>query len=122
MKHTNKWESDWKSGVEELYLSRKLLPIFESYLVSLAEKGMSKTTMNRHSSACHALGGYIVDDVYHYQRNSFSKDATGKEILLHFIDTLGGPLIHHNDETWQRELDSMCKKLNTYLLQPGKSP
>jgi len=38
MTYTNKWEEDWKICDGDYHLSKKMLPIFESYLVSLAEK------------------------------------------------------------------------------------
>ena len=116
MTYTNKWEEDWKISDQDYQLSNKLLPILEDYLVSLKEKGVSKTTFNRHKAACHALGGFIINDVFNYQRNSFPEDETGKGILLHYIDTEGGPLIHHDEETWQRELDAACKKFYKFLI------
>jgi hypothetical protein len=81
MTFTSKWEDDWKICDEDYLLSQKLLPIFESYLVSLKDKGASKTTFNRHKAACQALGGYIIDDVFNYKRNFFLEIESGKQIL-----------------------------------------
>ena len=111
MKHTQNWERDWSVCKDDYVLSEKIIPVFESYLASLIEKGASRSTFTRHKNACHALGGYIVGEVFGYGVNPFSGDETGEEILLHYIDANGGPLVHQDDETWQKELDTICKKL-----------
>ena len=56
MIETQKWDKDWSIYKEEKNLSNKIIPIFESYLNSLLEKGTSKTTFNRHKNAMHLAG------------------------------------------------------------------
>ncbi len=120
--HTQHWDQDWSICTEDKILSKKIIPIFDAYLNNLLEKKVSKSTFNRHKSACHALGGYIVDKIYGYGDDPFSGNEPGKEILLHYIDETEGPLIHHDNETWQREVDAMCKKLFCFLNSPKASP
>ncbi len=108
---TENWASDWAVCKEDRQLSQKLIPIFERFLGSLLEKGVSKRTLRRHESACHALGGYIVGEVFGRGDESFSPDETGETVLLRFIDDCGGPLVYQDEEAWQNELDATCRKL-----------
>ena len=117
--HTENWKRDWNICMEDLELSQKIIPVFESYLQILQGKGASKSTFNRHKSACHALGGYIIEQVFNYEENPFSGNESGEEILLHYIDNYGGPLIHHDNEIWQNEVDAACRKL--YKVLSGKT-
>jgi hypothetical protein len=34
---------------------------------------------------------------------------------MSYIDTGEGPLIYHDNETWQKELDAVCRKLHKYM-------
>lgn len=113
--HTQHGDQDWSICTEDEILLEKIIPVFEAYLKNILDKGVSKSTFNRHKSACHALGGYIVGKIYGYGDDAFSGNESGEEILLHYIDENGGPLIHHDNETWQREVDAMCKKLFCFL-------
>lgn len=108
---TENWASDWTVCKEDRQLSQKLIPIFECFLGSLLEKGVSKRTLRRHESACHALGGYIVGEVFGRGDESFSPDETGETVLLRFIDESGGPLVYQDEEAWQNDLDATCRKL-----------
>ena len=73
-----KWANDWHICKEDRQLSEKLIPVFESYLSILIEKGVSKSTFNRHSSASHALGGYIISQIYGYESDEYDGSASGK--------------------------------------------
>lgn len=120
MIHTQHWDQDWSICDEDEILSKKMIPIFETYLNNRLEKGISKSAFIRHKNACHALGGNIVGKIYGYGDDPFSGNESGEEILLHYIDENGGPLIHHDNETWQREIDAMCKKLFCLLRSKAK--
>ena len=108
---TENWASDWTVCKEDRQLSPKLIPIFECFLGSLLEKGVSKRTLRRHERACHALGGYIVGEVFGRGDVSFSPNETGETVLLRFIDVSGGPLVYQDQEAWQNALDATCRKL-----------
>ena len=114
-------EDDWVKGWacrehdDEEELSKKLIAVFFRYLSSLQSKGVSKTTYRRHRSACLALGGYIICQVYSEECDGPYPDLDGEQILGKYIDNYGGPLVHSRDPSWQRELDAMCKKLYKFL-------
>ncbi len=113
MIETQNWDKDWSIYKEDKNLSNKIIPIFESYLNSLLEKGASKTTFNRHKNACHALGGYIIGEVYGYGIETFYVNESGEVIILRFIDENCGTLFNHYIEALQSEIDDMCKKLHS---------
>lgn len=115
MKFTDGWEDDWHIESGDKVLAGKLLPIFEAYLKSLQKKGVAKSTFNRHKSACHAIGGYIIDRVFHYQWDKYKESEQGEDILLRYLDGYDGPLIHQDNESWQREVDTTSRKLYTFI-------
>ncbi len=114
---TANWEKDWHVADGDDDLSRRLIPVFKSYLAALQKKGVAKSTLNRHAGSCHALGGYIVDRVFNYQWDSYEETESGEEILLHYLDGCDGPLIHQDNESWQREIDTTCRKLYKFLVR-----
>ena len=78
--------------------------------------GKAKTTRNRYSNALHALGGFLVE-------KAISEDGlpmTTNELLAEHIDSAGGPLIHHDEEEWQNEIDMVCRKLSKHLKAKGR--
>jgi hypothetical protein len=58
---TADWEKSWHIADGDEQLAKELAPVFEKYLASLQKKGVSKSTMNRHKNACHAIGRYIIN-------------------------------------------------------------
>ena len=112
---TNGWEDNWHIIDGDRELSRKLIPLFDAYLKALKERGVARSTFNRHKSACHAIGGYIVERVYNYQRDKYEESERGEDILLRYVDGVDGPLIHHDDEAWQREVDTTSRKLYKFI-------
>ncbi len=113
--YTQGWARDWQVCSEDLWLSEKIIPVFESYLSGLADSGASKSAFNRHKNACRALGGHIIGEVFGYETDTFSEKQTGIEILLHYISESDGPLVYQDNESWQKEIDIMCRKLFKYI-------
>ncbi|NOZ54183.1 MAG: hypothetical protein GXP08_13815 [Gammaproteobacteria bacterium] len=109
--YTHDWGKNWQISKDGIHLSKKITPVFELYLSDLADSGVSKKTFNRQKNACYALGSYIIGEVYGYENDTFSETQTGVDILLHYIDQFEGPLVYHDNELWQKELDSVCRKL-----------
>jgi len=114
MEPNNRWIDDWRYGVKpslEKQTSEELIKIFQGFWLwaNLDEK--SKSTKQRYLTALHALGGYLVAETGNEQRENKDIEA----FLRCYIDSTGAPLIHHDDERWQDELDTVCRKLNKYL-------
>ncbi|HDQ40506.1 MAG TPA: hypothetical protein ENN39_05685 [Desulfonatronum sp.] len=76
----------------------------------------AKTTRNRNSGALHALGGYLVEEAI----SEDGLDMTTNELLAEHIDTEGGPIIHLHEQTWQDEIDMVCRKLHKRLKAQGR--
>ncbi|WP_045221971.1 hypothetical protein [Desulfonatronum thioautotrophicum] len=112
------WIADWKVGENserERKISKELVECFREFWVALDLDGKAKTTRNRYSNALHALGGYLVE-------KAISEDGllmTTNELLSEHIDSVGGPLIHHDEEAWQDEIDMVCRKLSKHLKAQG---
>lgn len=114
MKPTNDWITDWRYGVtpsQEEKTSEELLEIFQDFWVWANLETKSKSTKQRYSAALRALGGYLVEETRSGHRDS----KTIREFLKGYIDSGDGPLIYHDNEAWQNELDTVCRRLYKYL-------
>lgn len=115
MKPSSAWIQDWRIGVEpsrERVISRELVRIFASFWEALELDGKGKSTQGRYSNALHALGGYLLERAVSVN----GKPMPARQMLLDAIDSDDGPLIFHDEESWQREIDSVCRKLHRHLL------
>ena len=114
MKPATEWIADWRNGVkpdQERKTSEELLLIFQEFWNWAGLDKKSKSTKQRYSVALHALGGYLVEEVGNGHRGNKSI----QRFLTYYIDSGEGPLIHYDNETWQNELDTVCRKLYKYL-------
>lgn len=119
IKPDHAWILDWEIGdnpEREQKISKELVECFREFWEDLDLDGMAKTTRNRYANALHALGGYLVEE-------AISEDGlpmTTSELLAEHIDSAGGPLIHHDEEAWQDEIDMVCRKFYKYLKVEGR--
>lgn len=110
----NKWIEDWQMGVNpsrEKQISLELFGVLTDFWKAQGLDEKAKTTKNRYSGALHSIGGYLVEQ-------AISDDGTGKsaqELLSEHIGPYDGPLICHDNETWQNEIDMVSRKLHKYL-------
>ncbi len=114
MKPTNKWINDWHTGENpsrENAIAAELLKYFMDFWDKLKLDEKSKTTKNRYSSSLHALGGYLVQQA----TSDDDLDDTAEELLSKYIDSDGGPLIYYDDESWQDEVDMVCRKIHKHM-------
>ena len=114
---TDGWEQNWHIVDGDELLAKELMPVFEAYLVSLQAKGASKSTMTRHKNACRAIGGYIMDQVFKYEWEHLDEPWNGEEIIFQCVYGFSGPLIHQDNETWQKEIDTTSRKLYNFILK-----
>jgi len=114
MKPDPTWARDWQVGLapaREAAVSRELIGIFTAFWEAAKLDEKAKTTRSRYAAGLHALGGYLVERA----ASSEADVESVEKLLLEAIDTDEGPLIHHDNEAWQRELDTVCRKLHRYL-------
>jgi len=114
MKPETKWATDWRYGVEpelEKKTSEELLLVFQDFWNGTCLETKSKSTKQRYAGALHALGGYLVEEAVNGNRGN----KLIYDFLKSYIDSGDGPLIYHDNEAWQSELDTVCRKLYKFL-------
>jgi hypothetical protein len=114
MKPTTEWIKDWCAGLQprlETQIAEELLDIFQAFWSWSDLDAKSKSTKQRYAGALHALGGYLVKEV----ANGHRGDKSLQEYVMSYIDTGEGPLIYYANEAWQKELDTVCRKLHKYM-------
>nr|VFJ46487.1 MAG: hypothetical protein BECKFW1821A_GA0114235_101310 [Candidatus Kentron sp. FW]VFJ47981.1 MAG: hypothetical protein BECKFW1821B_GA0114236_100366 [Candidatus Kentron sp. FW] len=114
MKPNEKWIDDWRIGMKpstEGELAGDLLKFFTDFWDRQKLDEKSKTTRNRYAGSLHALGGHLVecsifdDDV----------DKSLHDLLFECVGPDGGPLIFPDDESWQNEVDMVCRKIYKHM-------
>ena len=108
------WIKDWRISTipsREVHVSKELIEIFNKFweITNLDQK--SKSTINRYSCAFHRLGGYLVEQSILEE----NMDKTSIELLLENVSSFEGPLIYHDNEQWQNEFDTVCRRLYKHL-------
>jgi hypothetical protein len=114
MKPTTEWIKDWHAGLQprlETQAAGELLDIFQAFWSWSDLDAKSKSTKQRYAGSLHALGGYLVGEVGNGHRGNKSL----QEFIMSYIDAEEGPLIYHDNEVWQKELDTVCRKLHKYM-------
>ena len=112
MSNFTNFEESWKRGVDpdlEASVMKDLIVIFESFWLHNNIKEKSKTTQRRRLSSFCFLGSYVVDAFIEGEISS---------VIDYFSDETmkyGGPLIHHDDEQAQSEIDTTCKQIHKFL-------
>ena len=111
------WINDWHIGENtkrETAVSAELIAIFTNFWNALRLDTKSKTTRNRYCSSLHAIGGYLVEQAI----SGEGADMTTQELLSKHIGPDDGPLINYDEEAWQNDVDTVCRKLYKYLHCP----
>ena len=110
---------DWQVGIDkarEEEITLELLNIFSKFWNEASIDSKSKSTINRYRTALQSEGGYIVEKSV---TDNGGINLTAKELLSESINEDEGPLVFHDNEVWQNELDMVCRKLHKYLQKRG---
>jgi len=113
MKPTETWTDDWRIGVspaQEGQIDRELIAIFQRFWEWADLENKSKSTRQRYSCALHALGGWAVEKAV---EDNAPTDT--HQLVLEATSGGDGPLIYLDREEWQKELDTVCRKLYKFL-------
>ena len=113
MKPNESWTEDWRIGVspaEEGKIGRELVAIFQRFWEWSDLENRSKSTRQRYSGALHALGSWAVEKAV---EDNVPVDA--HQLVLEATSGGDGPLIYLDREEWQKELDTVCRKLYKFL-------
>ena len=100
---------------EDLPPGEQILACLRPFLEHLAASALAPRTIRRHVDNLWVLGGEIIRDL-HYDPSL--RKRTGDRLLRDVVHEDGGPLIHNGSEEEQRSLDSTCRKLYRFLMQP----
>ncbi len=110
------WIENWRISDDCYQSSKSLVDVFESFLSYLKnERKLAKRTIKRHETSCHALGGYIINDLYNSFMTSGDVSKFGKDLLLYYDIQYEAPLISQDNESWQNEYDATCRQLYKFL-------
>jgi hypothetical protein len=113
MEPTKSWIKDWRYGVapaKEREVSTELLSIFKRFWDWAELDRKSKSTQQRYSNSLHALGGWAVE-----KAAEDGSEVEVPQILIEATSAGDGPLIYWGREEWQKELDTVCRKLYKFL-------
>ena len=108
------WTDDWRIGIspaKEGEVGGELIIIFQRFWEWAELDKKAKSTRQRYSGALHAVGGWAVEKIV---EDNASIDA--HQLLLEATSGGDGPLIYLNREEWQKELDTVCRKLYKFLV------
>ena len=99
-------------------ISKELLRLFIEFWDHEHLDTKSKTTRYRYAAALQSLGGHLVD-LGEQDEDSY---ISVSQLVVDNIIGGEGPLIHHEDEQWQRELDTVCRKLLRFIDDSRQRP
>lgn len=114
MKPDPAWLEDWRleeNPAREDRVGRELLTIFTKFWEAASLDQKSDKTKRRYSGALHSLGGYLVEKSVFDDENVH---MTAAQLLDEYVDQDEGPLICQDNETWQNEIDMVCRKLHKF--------
>ena len=116
MEPNPEWTEHWRLGLDpgrEAEISRDLLAIFDRFWRATGVAERSKSTRNRYAGGLQALGAYLVEKAVTEDEDG---DKGAEALLRAYLDPEEGPLVHPDDEEWQRGVDVVCKKLYRFLF------
>jgi hypothetical protein len=113
------WKQHWKVGIlppREAELTDAILNIFCDFWKDECIDELSKTSQRRYSGALHALGSYLIEKSVEED----NEDMSLENLLDDAITPDEGPLIYHENESWQKEVDAVSRKLYKHLKSKCK--
>ena len=114
MRPNENWIDKWQIGLKphrEKCISAELVRVFIDFWNAQTLDDKSKTTRNRYSGALQALGGYLVEQSI----SNDGSDKTADDLFFQHVGPTDGPLIYHDNESWQGDIDMVCRKFYKYM-------
>jgi len=115
----DEWPKHWMGAKEDLEIGRGLLALFIPFIQRLIDERLAKKTIKTHGWNLNILGREIIERLN--QDDKDKRDASPRELILHFIDDEGGPLLSFWDPSditdYRRHVayDSTCRKLLKFM-------
>lgn len=113
------WPSHWVVVDEDLKIGSSILIIFEPFIRTLIEEGLSAKTIKNHMSNLTILGAEIIRCLN--DSDEKNRKLSPRKLLLEYIDHEYGPLVYSWDpnnsteEGYQKSLDATCRKLHKFI-------
>ena len=116
----DEWPEDWMVIEEDLAIGRGLLALFIPFIQHQIDRGMAKKTIQVHGQNLAILGSEIIERLN--QNDEENRKLSPRELILHYVDEEGGPLVSHwdiNDFTDYRyhlAYDSTCRNFLKFIM------
>ena len=111
----DEWPSDWMGVEEDLEIGRGLLALFIPFIQHLIDDGLASKTIKNHGYHLGMLGAEIIERLN--QDDEENRKLSPRELIIHYVDDEGGPLLSFLDPNIKAELarhmayDATCRKL-----------
>ena len=115
----DQWPNDWMGIEEDLEIGRGLLALFTPFIQHLIDEGLAKKTITSHGCHLGMLGREIIERLNEVDEEN--RKLSPRELILHYVDQEGGPLLSFWDPNDKTELahhmayDATCRKLLKFL-------
>ena len=115
----DEWPDDWMGIEEDLEIGRGLLALFIPYIQHLIDEGLARKTVKSHGYHLKMLGGEIIERLN--QDDGDNRQSSPRQLILHYVDEGGGPLLSFLDPNIKAELaqhmayDATCRKLLKFV-------
>jgi hypothetical protein len=119
LSNIDEWPEDWMGVEEDLAIGRGLLGLFIPFIQHLIDEGLAAKTIKIHGYHLNMLGGEIIERLN--QDDEDNRKLSPRELVIHYVDEEGGPLLSFLDPNIKAELarhmayDATCRKLLTFL-------
>jgi hypothetical protein len=117
-KDMDDWPNRWAGDKSDLSIGGEIVQTMHKFLLAMMEEGQASITIKRHLDNLWLLGGEIIYQIHDERK---LKKASGKELIMRFVDEEGGPLSRHlSTEEEQKLFDGTCRKFYRFLKKASK--
>lgn len=119
LSNIDEWPEDWMGVEEDLAIGRGLLGLFIPFIQHLIDEGLAAKTIKIHGYHLNMLGNEIIERLN--QDDEDNRKLSPRELVIHYVDEEGGPLLSFLDPNIKAELarhmayDATCRKLLKFL-------
>jgi hypothetical protein len=115
----DEWPNDWMGVEEDLEIGCGLLALFIPFIQKLIDEGLTAKTIKNHGYHLNMLGGEIIERLN--QDDEHNRKLSPRELIIHYVDEEGGPLLSYLDPNTKAELaqhmayDTTCRRLLKFV-------
>ncbi len=119
----DEWPEEWMGVEEDLEIGRGLLASFIPFIQHMIDEGLAAKTIKHCGYHLNMLGGEIIERLN--QDDEHNRKLSPRELIIHYVDEEGGPLLSFLDPNIKAELarhmayDATCRKLLKFMTLKG---